>query len=145
MHWGRFRKHGTTEPYRGHGGIPNLCSVDGCSTKLASHGMCHSHWKMFKSRGTTDRFIRSRNPYIDGSGYVRERIDGERQGQLQHRLVMAAHLGRALLPHENVHHINGVKTDNRLENLELWSSWQPSGQRVEDKVSWAKEILALYS
>ena len=75
-------------------------------------------------------------------GYVRLRIDGV--FVLEHRYVMMLKLGRPLLPHENVHHINGVRDDNRLENLELWSSSQPPGQRITDKVEWAKAMLSLY-
>ena len=41
-------------------------------------------------------------------------------------------------------HINGIRDDNRTENLELWSTSQPCGQRVKDKIEWAKEILETY-
>lgn len=53
-------------------------------------------------------------------------------------------LGRPLRDNENVHHKNGVRHDNRPKNLELWVSAQPAGQRPEDLVAFAHEILALY-
>lgn len=59
-------------------------------------------------------------------------------------LVMSEHLGRALLKHETVHHKNGDRSDNRLSELELWSTSQPAGQRVADKVAHARYILGVY-
>ncbi len=63
---------------------------------------------------------------------------------LEHAKVMSEVIGRPLLRDENVHHINGVRGDNRPENLELWVTKQPKGQRVEDKVAWAVEMLRRY-
>jgi hypothetical protein len=70
-------------------------------------------------------------------------IDGRKIAE--HRLVMEKHLGRVLVEGENVHHINGVRDDNRIENLELWNTTQPCGQRSLDKIAYALEILELYA
>jgi hypothetical protein len=71
-------------------------------------------------------------------------VGGVRKKYLQHREVMETKLGRKLVKGENVHHINGQRADNRIENLELWSTHQPAGQRVSDKIIFAKEIIARY-
>jgi hypothetical protein len=67
------------------------------------------------------------------------------KGMVQHRYIMEQHLGRPLLKEENVHHINGNRSDNRIENLELWNTRQPKGQRIPDKIEYAIEILKQYA
>ena len=69
----------------------------------------------------------------NNNGYVKE-----------HTLVMESLLQRKLFKGESVHHRNGNRADNRPENLELWSIAQPAGQRVEDKIKWAIELLKEY-
>lgn len=81
--------------------------------------------------------------HIDKNGYHITVVN--RKSMKSHRLVMEGILGRPLLPSENVHHKNGVRNDNRPENLEVWVKSQPCGQRVTDVVVHAAELLARYS
>lgn len=62
--------------------------------------------------------------------------------KLEHTEVMEQDIGRRLVKGENVHHKNGVRHDNRIENLELWWRPQPSGQRVPDLISYMAEFHA---
>jgi hypothetical protein len=101
----------------------------GCYNKEKSSGDNNHNWK-------GGRILRP-------DGYVMIKVPSGSY-KPEHRKIMEDFLGRELLDDENVHHKNGLRDDNRIENLELWVSSQPSGQRVEDLVFWAKEVLKKY-
>jgi hypothetical protein len=80
-----------------------------------------------------------------GSGY-RMVSGGSREAgvRMEHHVVMERLIGRPLRKDETVHHRNGIRTDNRPENLELWSGRHGKGHRVSDQIEFAKETLKIY-
>lgn len=93
--------------------------------------------------------LRRRKPgerYVEPSGYVKITTPDGRN-MFEHRWVMEQHIGRRLLPAETVHHKKGGfagRSNNSLENLELWTGRHPKGHRVEDVVEYCREMLAMY-
>ena len=117
------------------------CEVCGKLTeRKKKNGRGYSYAVRFCSKDCANQARRTGS--TDKNGYIIHNRNGK--SCMEHRLVMSEHLGRELQEHENVHHKNGMRDDNKIENLELWSTKQPKGQRVEDKIAWCIEFLREY-
>jgi hypothetical protein len=129
---------------------------------------CSSCGNDFKAKNASSKYCSrrclwdansKREPHNKGSGsgwtdkrgyrwvYVIE--NGKSSAKREHRLIMEAHIGRKLTPEELVHHKNGVKTDNRIENLEIenWADHTEhhhSGSQRDDLFKKTAQVMANY-
>lgn len=157
-HYARWRKHGDAGPAeirkwgrnegRSH---RQVCTVEDCDRTVQGHGYCSMHYTRWRSHGDPTR-KRGREPIprrLSHNGYVLvwapDHPFASHKRVAEHRLRIEESIGRILQPHESVHHKNGDRADNRLENLELWAAHHPNGQRVQDKIDAAVEYLRRYA
>jgi hypothetical protein len=135
-----------------------VCTIEGCDSPKKAKGLCSKHSQRLHRHNDPNfvtrrikkprTLINKKDRYfaVDANGHPNANKAGK---ILEHRLVMALHIGRPLTAEETVHHKNGDRQDNRIENLELWSGKQPAGQRQEDKVLLSKRkviyLLILYT
>jgi hypothetical protein len=142
-HYHRWKRLGDPESggtYRYKQAGP--CSIDSCTESAITRGLCGRHYQRWQTYGDAEAPLRrarngqSTKRWLNHDGYVLIRLQGK--SVLEHRKVMEEILGRPMLPEETVHHMNGVRDDNRPENLELWVSTR-SGQRVADLIAFVVE------
>ena len=121
------------------------CTVKDCDRAAIAKGYCGAHWQRKRHGRPLEPPIqvkKTNGEWDNGHGYI---VLNTPEGyKMKHRVVMEQHLGRPIKNYETVHHKNGIRSDNRLVNLELWSSNHPSGQRVEDLKEWAWKIIEEY-
>jgi hypothetical protein len=133
------------------------CSINGCSKSTVAKNLCAAHYNRVKKHGDplADRPLRrmyrdSRDArYTAKSGYVYLYIPGHRMATTigyvaEHRLVASEMIGRPLESNESVHHINGIRDDNRPDNLEIWNCAQPAGQRIDQKLQFFTALAEDY-
>lgn len=149
LHYQRSVKHGDPLVKERHSNGHKVCDIEGCELWARCKGMCGGHHARFygHAKKPMGAPISKKSPKgtlsRESNGYQRVVVNGERV--LEHRHVMQIHLGRELAADENVHHKNGVRHDNRIENLELWTTHQPPGQRVTDRVASCVAFLMRYA
>ncbi len=130
-----------------------ICTIEGCNNIFHAKDYCKKHYMLWYRYG--DPKIQPRSKKENGSGYKNKYgyiilylpnhpFSGKTGKISEHRLVLGEHIGRKLYDDETVHHKNGKRDDNRLENLELKASIHLRGQDVDDLLEYATEIFRRY-
>lgn len=98
------------------------CTIKGCNNHHEALGFCSKHYNRFRKHGSPFKTLLPRKGYSFSNGYKMLPNNGRQIAE--HRKVMEEHLGRKLKRNEFVHHINEIRDDNRLENLQIVSNSQ---------------------
>jgi GH35 family endo-1,4-beta-xylanase len=136
MHYQRQKRGSDMNQPEKTAKIFRFCEFPRCNRPYKAHGLCGFHRQrqlkgMNMEQPPRGTFLNWKH---DHAGYLV--ASQNNKAVRQHRLFWEMHNGRKLEKFENIHHINGIRDDNRIENLELWTKPQPIGQRPEDLVAW---------
>lgn len=156
-HYWRWKNGKPLNPVK-HRAEAAVCAVQDCGSVAVAKGYCNKHYRRLRLYGDpTYAPPRKPRPKQVGAGHRRVNEDGyviiywpdhpnaRQDGRVsEHTAVMSEQIGRPLLPFENVHHKNGIRDDNRPDNLELWTKIQPPGRRVSDAIRYANQVIATY-